>query len=41
MPEKALTSNQLLAKQYLEELDFLDISSETKKNINYEQKLHS
>lgn len=33
MPEKALTSNQLLAKQYLEELDFLDISSETKKTL--------
>ncbi len=26
MPEKTLTSNQLLAKQYLEEEDFLDIA---------------
>ena len=38
MPEKALTSNQLLAKQYLEEIDFLDITSKTKKPLTMSKK---
>lgn len=39
MPEKTLTSNQLLAKQYLEEEDFLDISSKMKKALTMSKKL--
>jgi hypothetical protein len=38
MPEETLTSNQLLAKQYLEELDFSDISSKTKKSLTMSKK---